>query len=85
MSDITRVGSEKVQPEPKASDQTSDAKKNPGKAEYKFQKSYRKANICSKFFYYYGNRVVYSVGKNNGVLKLENVEDIKVDEDETNR
>lgn len=28
---------------------------------------------------------MYSVGENNGVLKLENVEDIKVDEDETNR
>ena len=54
-----------------------------GKPLYTFQKSYRKANICEKFFYVYGNVVVNSVKANKGTLKRENIEDIKVDEDET--
>ena len=54
-----------------------------GKEEYKFMKSYRKANCCQKFFYTYGNVVVKSVNDNNGTLKMENIEDIKGTEEET--
>ena len=59
--------------------------KKAGKPVYKYQKSFRKANICEKFFYVYGNPVVASVEQNNGVLKMENIEDIKLDDDETLR
>ena len=54
-----------------------------GKEDYKFMKSYRKANLCQKFFYTYGNPVVKSVNDNNGTLKMENIEDIKGTEEET--
>ena len=56
-----------------------------GKEPYKFVKSYRKANTCQKFFYTYGNLVVETVYRNNGVLKYEAIEDIKLDENETTR
>ena len=56
-----------------------------GKADYLYQKNYRKANCLQKFFYIYGNPVVDSVSANKGVLKMENIEDIKTSENETTR
>lgn len=54
-----------------------------GKPDYVFQKSYRKANICQKFFYTYANLVVEQVNQNQGTLRMENIEDIKSTELET--
>ena len=69
----------------KVVEQTLESEEKPKarKENYKFQKSYRQANICSKFFYLYGTKVVRSVSQNEGRLLLENIEDIKSDENET--
>ena len=55
----------------------------PGKPPYKFQTSYRKSNCCGKFFYCYSRHVSNRILKDGGKLKLEAVEDIKADENET--
>lgn len=39
--------------------------------------------MCQKFFYIYGNVVVDTVYRNKGVLTMDAVEDIKLDDGET--
>lgn len=79
-----KIKLEKVLPEPVETEPTEPVKKNrPGKEEYKFQTSYRKENICGKFFYCYCNRVVNSIMANKGKLEYHDVEDLKDDDEET--
>ena len=75
---------DKVVPEPVETEPTEPVKKKrPGKEEYKFQTSYRKENICGKFFYCYCNRVVNAIMANKGKLVYQDVEDLKDDDEET--
>ena len=64
-------------------DPSSKVPRKAGKQAYQFKNNYRRANICQKFFYTYGNPVVKSVNDNKGTLKMENIEDIKSNEEET--
>ena len=67
---------------------TAEAERKPekaGKKEYVYKQSYRQANIFSKFFYLYGNIVVNAVNRSKGELKYENLEDLKTDDEETDR
>ena len=67
------------------SEQAKAKRTKPGKEQYKFQQSYRRSSCCGQFFFVYANRVVEAIGANKGKLKYEDVEDLKADDEETDR